>query len=75
MKIKMCVLLPLCVLLISCAMNEHDPIVRIWNDGIRPSKSEMKETKRCLDEAYKKYPDVENEYYDRMAYVRECMKK
>lgn len=75
MKIKICILLSSCVLLISCVMNEYDPIVRIWNDGIRPSKSEMKETKRCLDEAYKKYPDVENEYYDRMIYVRECKKR
>ncbi|WGE57550.1 ErpY protein [Actinobacillus equuli] len=62
-------------LLTSCVIDVQDPIVRIWNDGIRPSKSEMNIAKQCLDDAYKKYPNVENEYYDRMEYVRECMKE
>lgn len=61
--------------LTSCVMNEKDPIVRIWNDGIRPSKSEMDIVKKCLDRAYEKYPNVDNEYYDRMEYVRECTKR
>jgi len=45
------ILIPLFTLLTSCTSDVNDPIVRFWNDGIRPSESKMSEIKKCLDKA------------------------
>ena len=47
------ILITLFTLLTSCASDVNDPIVRFWNDGIRPSESKMRAIKECLDKAYK----------------------
>ena len=69
------ILIPLFTLLTSCISDVNDPIVRFWNDGIRPSESKMSEIKKCLDKAYEIYPNEREGYYDRMEYVDSCMKE
>lgn len=69
------ILIPLFTLLTSCISDVNDPIVRFWNDGIRPSESKMSEIKKCLDKAYEIYPNEIEGYYDRMEYVDSCMKE
>ena len=42
------ILIPLFTLLTSCTSDVNDPIVRFWNDGIRPSESKMSQLKNVL---------------------------
>ena len=69
------ILIPLFTLLTSCIPDVHDPIVRFWNDGIRPSESKMSAIKECLDKAYEIYPNKKEGYDDRMGYVDSCIKE
>ena len=69
------ILIPLFTLLTSCTSDINDPIVRFWNDGIRPSESKMSEIKKCLDKAYEIYPNKKEGYDDRMGYVNRCIKE
>lgn len=69
------ILIPFFALLTSCTLDVNDPIARFWNDGIRPSKSKMSAIKKCLDKAYKIYPNEKEGYDDRMGYVDSCMKE
>ena len=69
------ILTPLFTLLTFCTSDINDPIVRFWNDGIRPSESKMSAIKECLDKAYKIYPNEKEGYDDRMGYVDSCIKE
>ena len=42
------ILIPLFTFTDSCISDVNDPIVRFWNDGIRPSESKMSEIKNVL---------------------------
>ena len=69
------ILIPLFTLLTSCTSDINDPIVRFWNDGIRPSESKMSAIKECLDKAYEIYPNKKEGYDDRMGYVDSSIKE
>ena len=69
------ILTPLFTLLTFCTSDINNPIVRFWNDGIRPSESKMNAIKECLNKAYKIYPNEKEGYDDRMGYVDSCIKE
>ena len=59
-----------------CGVLFDDPIVRFWNNGIRPSKSEMDAYNRCVRESEEIYPtSIDPNGSKRTPHTRMCMEK